>query len=347
MNFGVSLSVKLHRLRSYTPHPEAVSLVQGLCASVAFSHGEFDLLELGQRTGPGKQGLEQRLPHATARRLRCDIHAKQGGVVALFGSVAPLQAKLPNQFSAAAGSQKEIVRALRIGAESLHCPGQRAGSLFVHAGGKSQGVLCQATHTQALVGHSVGAEQQPDGGRFKRLHKDTAKTRHTGALGAGLVVVAGQSGGQLTTIAGIMFSPSQADVRRFFCSVHAKTMASAPLEPLETIASLWISEHPEYHGALADVDAALSSMAEVLEERENPFLHLSMHLSISEQCSIDQPRGVRQALELLTHRRNALHQAHHEAMDCLGHMLWESQRAGRPPDGQAYLACIEHQATRD
>ncbi|MSQ74450.1 MAG: DUF1841 family protein [Rhodoferax sp.] len=144
-----------------------------------------------------------------------------------------------------------------------------------------------------------------------------------------------------------MFSPSQADVRRFFCSVYAKTMASAPLEPLETIASLWISEHPEYHGALADVDAALSSMAQVLEERENPFLHLSMHLSISEQCSIDQPRGVRQALELLTHRRNALHQAHHDAMDCLGHMLWESQRAGRAPDGQAYLACIEHQATRD
>jgi hypothetical protein len=28
-------------------------------------------------------------------------------------------------------------------------------------------------------------------------------------------------------------------------------------------------------------------------------LHLSMHLSISEQCSIDQPRGIRQAVELL------------------------------------------------
>jgi len=208
-------------------------------------------------------------------------------------------------------------------------------------------MLCQATHAQALVGGGIGAEQQADGGRLKRLHKGGANTRHTGARGAGLVVVADQSGGQLTTIVGIMFSPSQADVRRFFCSVYAKTMAAAPLEPLETIASLWISEHPEYHGALADVDAALSSMAEVLEERENPFLHLSMHLSISEQCSIDQPRGVRQALELLTHRRNALHQAHHEAMDCLGHMLWESQRAGRAPDGEAYLACIAHQATRD
>ncbi len=112
--------------------------------------------------------------------------------MALFGSVAPLQAKLPKQFSPAAGSQKEIMRPLRIGAESLHCPGQWAGRLFIHAGGKCQGMLCQATHTQALVGGSVGAEQQADGGRLKRLHKGAANTRHTGARGAGLVVVAGQ-----------------------------------------------------------------------------------------------------------------------------------------------------------
>ena len=72
-----------------------------------------------------------------------------------------------------------------------------------------------------------------------------------------------------------------------------------------------------------------------------------MHLSISEQCSIDQPRGIRQAVELLAARRNDLHAAHHEVMDCLGRMVWESQRAGRPPDGAAYIACVQQHATRD
>ena len=72
-----------------------------------------------------------------------------------------------------------------------------------------------------------------------------------------------------------------------------------------------------------------------------------MHLSISEQCSIDQPRGIRLAVELLTHKRKSLHQAHHEAMDCLGQMLWESQQAGRPPEGDAYIACVQRQATKD
>lgn len=145
----------------------------------------------------------------------------------------------------------------------------------------------------------------------------------------------------------MMFQPSQADVRRFFCGVYAKSRAQQPLEAIELLASQWINEHPEYHAELADVDAVLASMAQAEPGRENPFLHLSMHLSISEQCSIDQPRGIRQAVELLTARRKDLHAAHHEVMDCLGRMVWESQRAGRPPDGAAYIACVQQRATKD
>jgi len=144
-----------------------------------------------------------------------------------------------------------------------------------------------------------------------------------------------------------MFNPSQADVRRFFCAAYAKARSGQAMEAIETLASQWIDEHPEYHADFADVDAALQSMGTPEAGNTNPFLHLSMHLSISEQCSIDQPRGIRQAVELLTHRRNSLHQAHHEAMECLGTMLWESQQAGKPPDGDSYIACVQRHATKD
>ena len=144
-----------------------------------------------------------------------------------------------------------------------------------------------------------------------------------------------------------MFSPSQADVRRFFCSVYAKAQAGQALEAIEIIASQWIDEHPEYHAELADADAAVARVYAENAARTNPFLHLSMHLSVSEQCSIDQPRGIRQAVELLARRRNSLHDAHHEVMDALGQMLWESQRSGRPPDGEAYVAAVQRRATRD
>ena len=54
----------------------------------------------------------------------------------------------------------------------------------------------------------------------------------------------------------MLYQPTQADVRRFFCSVYAKAGNNAALEAIETIASLWIDEHPEYHADLKDVDAA-------------------------------------------------------------------------------------------
>ena len=143
----------------------------------------------------------------------------------------------------------------------------------------------------------------------------------------------------------MLFQPSQADVRRFFCAVYAKTRAGQPLEAIETIASLWSDEHPEYHAQLADIDAALLSMAHEDTARTSAFLHLSMHLTISEQCSIDQPRGIRQAVELLTARLDSLHDAHHAAMECLGTMVWESQRGGLAPDGDVYVACVQRRAT--
>jgi Domain of unknown function (DUF1841) len=143
-----------------------------------------------------------------------------------------------------------------------------------------------------------------------------------------------------------MFQPSQNDVRRFFCGTRAKQRAGLPLDAMEAIAARWIAEHPEYEADLADEAAALAAVYTVEDGRTNPFLHLSMHLTIEEQCSIDQPSGIRQAVELLAARRNSLHAAHHEVMECLGDMIWASQKNGQPPDGQAYLENVRRRATR-
>lgn len=143
-----------------------------------------------------------------------------------------------------------------------------------------------------------------------------------------------------------MFAPSQLDVRKFFCSTYRKLRAGQPLIPMEALAAQWIDEHPEYHVELADEEQALSNTYTVEDGRSNPFLHLAMHLTLSEQQSIDQPKGVRQAIDLLAAKRQSLHEAHHEAMECLGQMIWASQRSGLPPDGHAYLDCVRSRATR-
>jgi len=143
-----------------------------------------------------------------------------------------------------------------------------------------------------------------------------------------------------------MFAPTQHDVRRFFCDAQRKNREGRPLTPLEAVASDWMRQHPEYDAELSDVDTALAAVYDVEAGRSNPFLHLSMHLSISEQVGIDQPRGIKQAYELLAARLGSAHAAQHEVMECLGDMMWTSQRTGLPPDGDKYIDCVRRRATR-
>lgn len=143
-----------------------------------------------------------------------------------------------------------------------------------------------------------------------------------------------------------MFTPSQHDVRTFFCGTWRKQCEGEVMTPLETIAADWLLEHPEYHAELSDLPAALAAVYDVEAGRSNPFLHLSMHLSISEQIGIDQPRGIKQAYDLLRARRGSAHEAQHEVMECLGEMMWASQRSGLPPDGDRYIDCVRRRATK-
>ncbi|MCA1325509.1 DUF1841 family protein [Herbaspirillum sp. alder98] len=141
-----------------------------------------------------------------------------------------------------------------------------------------------------------------------------------------------------------MFTPSQHDVRRFFCEAYRKHRGQEILSPIEAIARDWIMQHPEYQDALADVEQALGADYSVEQGQTNPFLHLSMHLSITEQISIDQPPGIRAAFQQLAQRRGSEHDAHHEIMECLGEMIWNAQRSGQPPDGAVYIESIRRRA---
>ena len=102
----------------------------------------------------------------------------------------------------------------------------------------------------------------------------------------------------------------------------------------------------EYQQELADPDVAHAEYTPD-QGKSNPFLHLSMHLAITEQLSIDQPAGIRRAHERLVARMGSTHEAQHAIMECLGEIIWDAQRTNTPPDTDAYLALIERRASRD
>jgi len=141
-----------------------------------------------------------------------------------------------------------------------------------------------------------------------------------------------------------MFNPNQHDVRRFFCVTYRKNAMHEIFTPLESIASYWITQHPEYVSVLSDLDSALNVDYSIDQGKTNPFLHLSMHLSITEQTSIDQPPGIEAAFINLAHRLQSVHEAHHVIMKYLGTMLWESQRNNTPFDGMAYVNLVQQYA---
>ncbi len=141
-----------------------------------------------------------------------------------------------------------------------------------------------------------------------------------------------------------LFQPSRDQSRSFFIEAWRKYRDKVPLEPLEDLAVGHILRHPEYHDILEDEVASLSR--EWLPElgESNPFLHLSLHLAIDEQLSIDQPVGIVDRYQKLIRRLMDEHAAQHAAMECLVEMIWHAQRYDHPPDIQAYLACLQAQA---
>jgi len=147
-----------------------------------------------------------------------------------------------------------------------------------------------------------------------------------------------------------MLQPTREEVRRFFCDAWRKHRAGANESPLERIAIACILEHPEYQQFLDDVERAMVADFPVEGGRENPFLHLSMHLSLEEQVSIDQPPGVRALLEALQARFGDRHAAAHEAMECLGEIVWRAQRGSLPSEmpaiNDAYIECLRRRLGR-
>lgn len=139
-----------------------------------------------------------------------------------------------------------------------------------------------------------------------------------------------------------MFDPSRDQVREFFIGAWKKRQAAQVLTPLETMAADLIAEHPEYHDDLLDPEA-LSREYSIEKGRTNPFLHLSMHLAIAEQISVDHPPGIRQVHQKLASRFGE-HEAVHEIMECLGEVVWEAQRLGRPLDNETYLELLQRRA---
>ena len=138
-----------------------------------------------------------------------------------------------------------------------------------------------------------------------------------------------------------LFNPSRDEVRDFFFEAWRKFNLQLPLTDLEKIAVSVMHLHPEYHAILNSPEqykhqAYFPEMGET-----NPFLHMSLHLSVLEQISINQPIGITDIYKKLkTHHQNE-HDAQHDILECLAETIWLAQRNHTVLDAEHYITLMQ------
>ena len=140
-----------------------------------------------------------------------------------------------------------------------------------------------------------------------------------------------------------MFSPSRDQARQFFFDTWRKYQQREMLSAMEDLALEVILLHPEYQRMLETPERYqhkdyLPEMGDV-----NPFLHMSMHVAVKEQLSIDQPPGIRKRFQRLLKKTGDEHVAAHQLMECLAEMLWQAQRDQTALDAAVYFECLDRQ----
>jgi hypothetical protein len=141
-----------------------------------------------------------------------------------------------------------------------------------------------------------------------------------------------------------LFNPSRDEVRTFFFDAWTKFKQNLALTDLEKIALGVMHMHPEYHGIL-DASEQFKNQEYFPEFGEtNPFLHMSLHLSILEQISINQPIGIASIYESLKFKYQNEHNAQHDILECLGEVIWQAQRNNTALDANYYVQLLQQKA---
>ncbi len=143
-----------------------------------------------------------------------------------------------------------------------------------------------------------------------------------------------------------MFGQDRNAMRKVFFEAWKKHQAQEKLEAMESILVQIISLHPEYHSLFENEKNLLRDFP-ATSGGPNPFLHLSLHLAIQEQLSLQQPAELTSLYQQLIKKHADAHVAEHEIMECLSEMIWQAQRNQKMADENQYLDCIRKKLMND
>jgi hypothetical protein len=134
----------------------------------------------------------------------------------------------------------------------------------------------------------------------------------------------------------IFAGQSRDQLRETYRAAWRRFKQQHTLSPLDKQVIAVIAEHPEYH---VIVESAAADLANYSPRggQLNPWLHMGLHLAVREQVATNRPAGIAGIHARLAASAGGAHEAEHRMIEVLAEQLWEAQRAGKPPDENAYL----------
>ena len=125
----------------------------------------------------------------------------------------------------------------------------------------------------------------------------------------------------------------RAELRQIFWDAWNKRDFPHLLSALEQQLLSIIKAHHEYIFIFEDLD----SLNEDYETDQNPFLHMSLHLSVIEQVTTNRPLGIRNVYQKAYRRMGNEHDVQHLFMEIMADIIYESQQQHKLPDENLYL----------
>ena len=139
----------------------------------------------------------------------------------------------------------------------------------------------------------------------------------------------------------VFANQSREQLRQMYLASWRKFRAQEPLQPLERQVAAVIAEHPEYIPWLETGEEVLKTEFTPEGGRQNPFLHMGLHLALREQVNTNRPAGFAALHRRLCEHYGDAHEAEHALLTPLAETLAEAQRDNSAPDELEYLRKVE------
>ena len=134
-----------------------------------------------------------------------------------------------------------------------------------------------------------------------------------------------------------MFTSDRSKQRQYLKQAWEKYTRQDQLEPLELQLAKIVEKHPEYHDLIKNLDS------EYFPEQgnTNPFIHINLHLTLQDQLTMDQPKGIRGIHNRLLVKIKDEHEVEHMMMEHIAEMIFNAQKNNTAFDLNGYIIALK------